>query len=390
MTFDRSDPFRHLVSLEKELQRVRAQLQATHVGTTLVSTVISGGVPTGNGGSGIQGDPLGVFVAKNVSGSLRTKGDVVIFLAGTDQGFTTSTTLGTRRVIGIVDGSAESDSPDVADQHFARIKFAGYVPTLKVDGAVVAGDYLQHSTTATRATSTSTDPHAGAFARAWTAWAGPGVGTVAAMLFTAPEMLQEQVTAKGDLLVGAAAGDLDVLPVSANDGYYLAASPGDTLGMAWRPTAGGSGGGPIWIPFGSDQKTGFDQASDTYAQWGWVERVLNPTMFSFSPLHVVLEVVMKASAGATVKMRLFDVTAGAAVGSSEVTTTSSTPVRLRSPLLTLNAGDHRYIVQIGGATGGTYTGYDAAVIIGGSETTAGGVQGGGAVMMMLAGFGNMA
>lgn len=99
----------------------------------------------------------------------------------------------------------------------------------------------------------------------------------------------------------------------------------------------------------------------TYTEFG-IQRSLNPADFGGSPT-VYLEVHMKASAGIAYA-RLYNVTDGAEVASSEVNTSSTTVVRVRSSALALAAGDKVYRVDFGGVAGtGTFTIYDAIVVI---------------------------
>jgi hypothetical protein len=73
----------------------------------------------------------------------------------------------------------------VADTAEGRLRHQGYHPSVIVEGAVVAGQFLRTSTTAGAAEDAGATPTSGAFGMALTTFAGPGAGTVAAYLFGA-------------------------------------------------------------------------------------------------------------------------------------------------------------------------------------------------------------
>ena len=77
-----------------------------------------------------------------------------------------------------------------------------------------------------------------------------------------------------------------------------------------------------------------------------------------------VEATYRATTG-TVRIRLFDLTAGAEVASSEVSTSSSTLARARSSAMTLVDG-HEYRLQVGVDTGaaGAIVGASVVVLIG--------------------------
>ena len=90
--------------------------------------------------------------------------------------FTTTTTLADLDVIGVVIEAIAAGAD-------GRVRHGGYTPTLKVTGAVAAGDYLATSATIVLAESVGATMVEGAFALALTSAAGPGAGTVAAYVF---------------------------------------------------------------------------------------------------------------------------------------------------------------------------------------------------------------
>ena len=147
--------------------------------------------------------------------------------------------------------------------------------------------------------------------------------------------------------------------------------------LSWSTGGPGGSGAAAYvvIPFGSVPVSGQDYAnssgSTAYIAFGVVQRLINPDDFSFSPLHIVFEVHLKTqTAGKRALARLWDVSAGAAVG-DYVETLSLTSVRLRSEFLTLPSADHVYRIEFGGPTAGTYTCYDAILMIGNDDLTAG-------------------
>lgn len=94
----------------------------------------------------------------NGSGAQRESGDVVIDKTATGNNFTTTTTPGDPRVIGVV--ARKYDQGTITDQTIANlangwIQQIGYIDKVKVDGAASVGDYLKASSTAAKATPTS-------------------------------------------------------------------------------------------------------------------------------------------------------------------------------------------------------------------------------------------
>lgn len=363
--------------LEDEIRRIRSDLLATHSGRHIIVSSIKGIMPPSGGGSGISGSPLGVTMWENQSGATRSQGAVVVE-SGADT-FSVSSTQGDRRVIGVLDDDG------IIVGAVGRIRHIGRQSEVDVTGAVAAGDYLRASVTAGRAESTGADRLKGTFARALTAFAGPGDGQVAAFLGPYDIFdIQQDVTAKGDIPVGAASGDLDIFPAGADGAilYYLATN---ALGLATRaPGAEGTflrivSGVPnyaeadsslhqIYIPFGSTTAEGHEFVNSSgvtaFTQFGTVKRIINPDWFTFDTTRIVIEVVLKSNDGTNARARLWDITDGVLVGASEVVTSLTTPQRLRSNYLTLDQANHEYRIEIGSDAGGECTGYDAVMIIG--------------------------
>lgn len=111
----------------------------------------------------------------NSSGGALVLGDVVIQDTAAASSFTTSTTLADRKVLGILGINTANAATGV-------VQTRGPMGGVKVTGVVAIGDYLTTHTTATLAVSAGTAWKSGVFAIALTAAAGPGAGTVTALL----------------------------------------------------------------------------------------------------------------------------------------------------------------------------------------------------------------
>lgn len=159
--------------LEQQVRQLRLDMQKVSGGGTRV-TNFTGVLQPENGGTGVTCDIKGaVTLWSNNSGATRTAGDVVV--ENGDRTFTTTTVVGNRLVIGVVEDTS------VAAAINGCIRHTGYQAGVKVQGTVTAGDYLRTSATAGRAESAGVTPVDGAFAIALTANGG-GAGTVNAML----------------------------------------------------------------------------------------------------------------------------------------------------------------------------------------------------------------
>jgi len=170
----------------------------------------------------------------NDSGATRAAGTVVI--ASGDRLFDVTATEAHLAVIGAV----ESDSID--DGAEGRIRHVGYQPTLLVQDGVASGDFLAQSPTLGRAFSIGNgfSNYWGTFARALTAFAGPGPGTVAAYLFPPtlnPPFAALEFPMGGDEITAGIALDfrvpynLEILAWS-----LLADQTGDILLDLWKDT----------------------------------------------------------------------------------------------------------------------------------------------------------
>lgn len=112
----------------------------------------------------------------NVSGAQRVTGDVVVLASGTDMAVTTTTVEADRTPVRIVQSTMDNNTKDYVAE-------SGIVTDVKVTGVVARLDYLITSTTAARAKSGGTFLVSGVFGIALTAAAGPGDGTVKAIIF---------------------------------------------------------------------------------------------------------------------------------------------------------------------------------------------------------------
>ena len=114
-----------------------------------------------------------VLPLTNKSGGELNEGDVVIQDTGTDDAFTTTTSVGSELVLGVV---AET----IADDAAGRVITHGYAATVEVDAATTRGQYLKTGTTLTKATPVSVMDD-GVFAIALSAVGA--AGQVSAFLF---------------------------------------------------------------------------------------------------------------------------------------------------------------------------------------------------------------
>lgn len=174
--------YRRIQTLEEEITRIRSQLSSTHAGNRLVGGTIIGVVPPGGGGTGYttgSGPTIQPFI-NNTGGALED-GDVVVIDPTGIRLINTTTTPADILAIGVV-RDVNTAGP-FADQAETPVMLLGSNATVKVTGAIAAGDYLQTSASAGEAESAGATPSDGSFAVAETAFAGPGSGTVAAFIY---------------------------------------------------------------------------------------------------------------------------------------------------------------------------------------------------------------
>lgn len=233
--------------LELEVRRLKRRLLRALIGNKINLTNATGSIPPSQGGTGSPSGPMNTlprFI--NDSGGALAEGAVVVLDSAGAREIKTTTTVGNRLIAGVVHGT---EAPYAAAAE-TPVLMLGWHAAVLVNGAVAIGDYLRTSTSAGRAVSTGTDPLAGVFAIAGSAFAGPGNGTVSALVLPGSmTRLLEEIAAAGDLLIGAAAGDLDKLGVGANpDGYVLTLDSAEVLKMKW---AANPNGGRFYISLGT-------------------------------------------------------------------------------------------------------------------------------------------
>lgn len=166
-----------LTRTEAEIRWLKSRMnQFGSLGTVRLSQM-TGVLPPANGGTGVTCSILGsVSPWTNSSGASAVKGTVVVSLG--NRTFNVTTTVGNRRVIGVVSEST------ILDTESGCIRHGGYQDVVLVQGAVAAGDYLYASATSGRAASAGVAMVSGVFAMALTA-NGAGAGQVAAMMLGA-------------------------------------------------------------------------------------------------------------------------------------------------------------------------------------------------------------
>ncbi len=111
----------------------------------------------------------------NSSGGALVLGDVVIQDTTAASSFTTTSTLADRKIFGVL-------GINTANGATGLVQTRGPMAGVKVTGVVAIGDYLTTSTSATLGISAGTAWKSGVFAIALTSAAGPGAGTVTALL----------------------------------------------------------------------------------------------------------------------------------------------------------------------------------------------------------------
>lgn len=295
--------YRRIQTLEEQIQAIRSQLATTHAGNRLVGNTIIGVLPPGGGGTGYttgSGPTIQPFI-NNTGGALED-GDVVVLDPTGIRLINTTTTPADILAIGVV-RDVRAVGPFAAAAE-TPVMLLGSNATVKVTGAVAAGDYLQTSASAGEAESAGVTMAEGSFAIAETAFAGPGSGEVAAFIFGI-----------------------------------------EAMGSGPTPGGSGSSGVPgMRGRVGPRGPAGAGQANNVHAE-------------------VFFEAIIAASAD-TCTARLYDVTAAAAISGSDVTTTASTPTRVRSGKLALPAAEHVYRAEWGGPpAAGTFTIYSADIIV---------------------------
>ena len=110
----------------------------------------------------------------NRSGSSRSIGDIIKTDASNDNSYVTTATVNDPNICGVVLETTDNLAA-------GRVKLAAGLVTINVTGAVARGNYLAASATAGLAKDAGALKTAATFARAITAFAGPGTGSVVAV-----------------------------------------------------------------------------------------------------------------------------------------------------------------------------------------------------------------
>lgn len=111
----------------------------------------------------------------NKSGATVTAGSVVIFDAGNDSGFTTTTVLQDRRVVGVL-------AEDISNNSTGKVAVGARTATVKVTGNVSRGMWLIASATAGYAQAGGYTKPLGSLGIALTQYTGGATGTVLALI----------------------------------------------------------------------------------------------------------------------------------------------------------------------------------------------------------------
>lgn len=101
--------------------------------------------------------------------------------------------------------------------------------------------------------------------------------------------------------------------------------------------------------------------AEGFTQFGNIIRLIAGSDFPSTALFYFEVTIRTQDPAKTAKARLYNITDGAVVAGSEVTTTSTTVVRLRSSALSLPSGAKEYRAEFGGDGSGIYTCYGADV-----------------------------
>lgn len=173
-TGDENDLWFRVQWLTEEIQKIKSRLALTHAGGRLVASSILGNVAPAS----LVGPTVQMFI--NNSGGSLADGDVVVLDASGARLIGTTTTPADELSVGVV-RDVRSQGPFAATAE-TPVLILGNLNTLKVTGAVAAGDYLAASSTIKRAESVGTSSLPGAFAIAESANPS-GDGTVAAFVF---------------------------------------------------------------------------------------------------------------------------------------------------------------------------------------------------------------
>jgi hypothetical protein len=112
---------------------------------------------------------------------------------------------------------------------------------------------------------------------------------------------------------------------------------------------------PISIPTPTVSGTG---TTEEFTPWGVIERIIDASEYASGTVFFLEVGMFTSAAEAPVKARLFSITDGMVVPGSEISTTSTSYVVVRSGTFDLLAlygsGQKTYRLEFGGQTGGTF------------------------------------
>jgi hypothetical protein len=99
-----------------------------------------------------------------------------------------------------------------------------------------------------------------------------------------------------------------------------------------------------------------------WTDFGIIQREHNPTDNGPTVTYYFEAVLKTSDAGFAAHARLYNVTTAAAISGSDISTTNTTPTRVRSAAITLTSGSNVYKAQKGGPVGATFYAYAADII----------------------------
>lgn len=109
---------------------------------------------------------------------------------------------------------------------------------------------------------------------------------------------------------------------------------------------------PVAIP---DPVVSGPGAAEAFTSWGLIERFIDPDEFAPGTTFFLEIGMFTSSALVEVRARVFNVTDGVVVSGSEVTTTETSYVVVRSSSFSLTSGLRKYRIEFGGEQGGIYS-----------------------------------
>lgn len=169
----------------------------------------------------------------NKSGTDQVAGTVVINDYTNNTAFTTTTTEGDRRVLGVL-------SEDITNNATGSVGVGGKIQTVRVTGNVLRGQWLIASSTAGRAKASGYTRPPGAIGMAMTEYTGGSTGTVTALI--AVDLYLGASKGKGYVLGGYTGAYIATAQVLNFVSETTATIAGAALSLARREIGGGSCG----------------------------------------------------------------------------------------------------------------------------------------------------